>query len=280
MFFVFKLRKLLTVIFALSLILICVITGHTKEAEVKVPIIMYHSILKNNPHNSEYIISPEALESDLAFLNENGFTAITVNDLTDYVYNNKPLPEKPVMLTFDDGHYNNYYYAYPLMKKYNMKMVISVVGEYTEQFSKEDASNPNYSYLTWQQIDELQKSGYAEIQNHTYSMHKINSSRYGCMKSKSESVEEYQSLLCQDLTLLQNTLKEKTGTSPVAFTYPFGKISKYSFDVIKNMGFKASFSCEEGIAKITKTPDSLYRLKRFIRPPNIPSADYFDKILH
>ena len=241
---------------------------------------MYHSILKNNPDTSKYIVNPALLEKDLAYLKENGFTAITVKDLTDYVYNHKPLPEKPIMLTFDDGHYNNYHYAYPLMKKYNMKMVISVVGEYTEQFSKADSSNPNYSYLTWQQLEELHKSGYAEIQNHTYSMHTISSTRTGCMKSKGETIEDYQKLLYDDLSLLQNTLKNKTGIAPTAFTYPFGKISKYSYDIIKNLGFKASFSCEEGVSEISKDPQSLYLLKRFIRPPHTEPTEYFDRILH
>ncbi len=280
MFFIFKLRKLIGLIIVLTLSLFLITIAYTTDEKIKVPIIMYHSILKNNPDNSNYIVSPDLLEKDLVYLKENGFTAITVKDLTDYVYNNKPLPEKPIMLTFDDGHYNNYYYAYPLMKKYNMKMVISVVGEYTEQFSKADPSNPNYSYLTWHQLAEFQNSGYAEIQNHTYSMHNISQSRMGCMKSNEETVYEYQKLLYDDLNLLQTTLKSKTGTSPTAFTYPFGKISKHSYDIIKNLGFKASFSCEEGVAEITKDPQSLYLLKRFIRPPYTKTTDYFDKILH
>ena len=278
MFFVVKLRKIIGFIVAVSLCLI-IIKAYPREEKTKVPIIMYHSILKNNSQNSKYIVSPELLEEDLLYLKENGFTTIVVEDLIDYVYNNKPLPQKPIMLTFDDGHYNNYYYAYPLMKKYNMKMVISVVGEYAEQFSQSDPSNPNYSYLTWQQIDELQKSGYVEIQNHTYSMHSIGA-RWGCMKTKGETVEEYQKILYQDLSLLQSRLEKETGKSPTAFTYPFGKISEYSYDVINKLGFKASFSCAEGIAQISENPECLYLLKRFIRPPYTRSADYFDKILH
>lgn len=280
MYLVVKLRNIIAYICITALLLCAAIAGHTKEQAVKVPIIMYHSILKSNPQNSNYIVSPRILENDLAYLQKNGYTAITVNDLIDYVYNGGTLPEKPIMLTFDDGHYNNYFYAYPLMEKYNMKMVISVVGEYTDAFTENDDSNPNYSYLTWSQIEELQKSGYAEIQNHTYSMHSVNSKRSGCMINYGESVEEYQEKLYEDLSKMQNKLKQASGVDAYAFTYPFGKVCDYSFDVIKKLGFKASFSCAEGISEITLNPECLYMLKRYIRPPYTSSEEYFNRILH
>lgn len=279
-FFVIKLKKIIVYLLTVTLVLCLCTTGHTKDHKVKVPIIMYHSILKSNPQNSNYIVNPSTLESDLIYLKHNGYETITVKDLTAYVYDGKPLPKKPVMLTFDDGHYNNMYYAYPLMKKYNMKMVISVVGEYTDKFSDGEHSNPNYSYLTWEQIAELQNSGYVEIQNHTYAMHSITKERAGSMKAKYETKKQYQNELSKDLLKLQNKLKETTGTSPTAFTYPFGKISNDSAEIVKSLGFKASFSCAEGISEISKNPESLYMLKRYIRPPNIDSKEYFDKILH
>lgn len=280
MFLVVKFRKLLVYLFIIALVPSLLVIAHTKKEEkIKVPIIMYHSILKNNPQNSPYIVSPQLLENDLIYLQDNGYTAVTVNDLINYVYDNKPLPEKPIILTFDDGHYNNLYYAYPLMKKYNMKMVISVVGEYSEKFSESDDSKPDYSYLTWDQIAELQKSGYVEIQNHTYSMHTMDVTRIGCMKNKNESIDKYQQVLYDDLSKLQSKLKDITGTAPTTFTYPFGKVCDYSYDVIKKLGFKASLSCAEGVSEITKDPQCLYLLKRHVRPPNVSSNQYFDKIL-
>ena len=279
MFLVVKFKKIAIYLLVVILTLPAVkLVAENKDDSVKVPIIMYHSILKHNPSNSGYIVSPEMLESDLLYLKNNGYTTVTVADLINYVYNNIPLPEKPIMLTFDDGHYNNLYYAYPLMKKYNMKMIISVVGDYTEQFSESDSSNPNYSYLTWNEIKELQSSGYVEIQNHTYSMHSIDANRSGCMKNKSETKEQYQQILYADLSKLQLKLQQETGTAPTAFTYPFGKVCTPSYDVVKKL-FKASFSCREGVSEITKNPECLYLLKRCIRPPDKSTTDYFDSIL-
>lgn len=246
---------------------------------VEVPIIMYHSILKDNSGSQKYIVTPTQLESDLKYLKENGYTAVTVNDLIEYVYNQKPLPEKPIVLTFDDGYYNNYYYAYPLIKKYNMKMSISVVGKFTDTFSEKDDSNPNYSHLTWKQIDDMQKSGFVEILNHTYNLHSMDSGRNGCKKKRGESDAEYEKLLTDDLTKLQEKLKEQTGTAPNAFTYPFGGISNASCEIIKKLGFKASLSCGEGINIITDDKECLYLLKRFIRPSGTDSEAYFKKVL-
>lgn len=280
MFIVIKLKKIIGAFLGCITILAITFVFATddEKGEIKLPIIMYHSILKNNSPSPKYIVTPTQLENDLIYLKENGFVTITVDDLINYVYNKKPLPEKPIMLTFDDGYYNNYYYAYPLMKKYNMKMVISVVGKFTDTFSSSDDSNPNYSHLTWEQIGEMQKSGYVEIQNHTYNMHSISAARNGCKRKKDESSDEYKKALTEDLTELQKALKEKIGTEPTAFTYPYGSVSEDSYEIIRDIGFLASFSCAEGINKITTDKDSLYMLKRFIRPSGESSERYFKRI--
>lgn len=281
MFLTIKLKNVICGIIALATVLsLSFAFADIGDAEgVEVPIIMYHSILKDNSGSQKYIVTPTQLESDLKYLKDNGYTAVTVNDLIEYVYNQRPLPEKPIVLTFDDGYYNNYYYAYPLIKKYNMKMVVSIVGKFTDTFSENDDSNPNYSYLTWKQIDDMQKSGFAEILNHTYNLHSTDSGRNGCKKKRGESDAEYEKLLTDDLTKLQEKLKEQTGTAPNAFTYPFGGISNASCEIIKKLGFKASLSCGEGINTITDDKECLYLLKRFIRPSGTDSEAYFKKVL-
>lgn len=281
MFFTVKLKNLILTFCILALLsgLTAVFASTQNSDCIKLPVLMYHSILKNNSESPKYVVTPSQLESDLKYLKENGYTAVTVEDLTAYVYDGKSLPDKPIMLTFDDGYYNNYYYALPLMKKYDMKMVISVVGKYTDTYSEGSDSNPNYSYLTWDQIKEMQKSGYVEFQNHTYNLHSIGAARNGCKKNRGESIEEYRKILIDDIGGMQKKMKMETGIVPAAFTYPFGGASEASFDVIKEMGFKASFSCSEGINEITHDKECLYMIKRFIRPSGLSSEKYFGKIL-
>lgn len=286
MFFTVSLRnkKSLAALMMVMILLVTGVTGATVDAlginrkfeGVPLTIVMYHGIVKDSRHQGTYMISPQLLESDMKYLKEKGYTAVVVQDLIDYVDNDKPLPEKPVMLTFDDGYYNNYLYAYPLSLKYNMKIVISPIGYFTQKYSESGEENELYSHITWTEINEMMQSGMVEIQNHSYHLHgTADTGRLGAQKNKRESIEAYTSLLTNDLTEMQELIRSHTGWTPTAFTYPFGIISKESFPVVHTMGFRASLSCEERINDITRDPESLYLLGRFLRAPGKTSESFF-----
>ncbi|MEE0859747.1 MAG: polysaccharide deacetylase family protein [Acutalibacteraceae bacterium] len=250
----------------------------TQQEGIQLPIVMYHSILKDTKLQGQYVIGPDQFESDLKMLKEKGYTTITVTDLVDYVYNDKELPEKPIMLTFDDGYYNNYLYAYPLLEEYECKAVLSPIGYYSEQYSQDsNPPSPSYSHCTWSQLKEIQDSGYVEIQNHSYNMHS-QSGRLGVSKKQGESNESYNSILVEDISTAQNLFKDNLNYTPIAFTYPFGAVSDTSEDVIKSLSFKCSLICEEKINTITKDKESLYMLGRFLRPTKMTSAELFEKL--
>lgn len=240
-------------------------TGADAQEGVYVPIIMYHSILKNPSYNEKYIVSVNNLEEDLRFLKENGYGTVTVKNLTDYVYDGKPLCDKPVMLTFDDGFYNNMAYLLPLLEKYDSRAVISIVGEYTDSASENPDKNPAYAYLDWEDCRKMLQSGHIELQNHSYGFHNLKGERKGSKKISWETEEHYREMLKSDLGTMQDKMKAELGIVPEAYTYPFGMVSEASFDAVKELGFKASFSCSEGVSLITDDPECLYMLKRCIR---------------
>ena len=93
--------------------------GTAIDGKVAIPIILYHSILKREKITDRYAVTPNQLENDLVYIRDNGYTTITMSDLIGYVHGNGTLPEKPIIITFDDGFLNTYIYAYPLLK--NMK---------------------------------------------------------------------------------------------------------------------------------------------------------------
>ena len=248
-----------------------------KENEsATVVILMYHSLLKDPARHGKYVVSPDLFESDLKYLKEHGYSFVGIQELIDFVYSGAPLPKKSIVITFDDGYYNNYLYAYPLLEKYDAKMVISVIGKYTDLYDGEKR-NAYYSHVTWDMINEMLASGRVEIGNHTYSMH-TNGERRGSKKIKGETDEHYSKILTEDIGKLQAEMFEHTGTYPSVYTYPFGAISNASFGIIADMGFLASLSCAEKPSTVTRgKPESLRCLGRFLRPTKISSADFFEK---
>ena len=93
-------------------------SGRARAAEpVALPILMYHHISKAADQCGKHVISPQTLEGDLQYLADNGYTAVTTADLIAYVDQGKALPEKPVMITFDDGQLSVLEYALPLLER-------------------------------------------------------------------------------------------------------------------------------------------------------------------
>lgn len=250
----------------------------TKEQEgIELPIIMYHSILKSARVQTKYIVTPEQFEADLQWIKSNGYTSIFMSELISYVYDGTPLPEKPIIITFDDGYYNNLVYMYPLLVKYDMKAVVSVVGSYSELFSNSKDLNPSYAHLTWDNIRDMAASGYVEFQNHSYDMHSTDV-RKGCKIMNNESYDSYKKTFCADVMKTQLLLTEKCSVTPNTFTYPYGYICEESEALIKELGFKASLSCYEKLNYITRDKECLYSLKRFNRDSSLSTERFMSKI--
>lgn len=243
---------------------ICCVAKDAKT-EYELPIIMYHHILKDSQKHGKFIVSPDELAADLKYLKDEGFTAILPRDLIAYKESGMPLPEKPVMLTFDDGHLSYLEYAVPLLEKYGMKALVSVVGAYTNDYTEHPDKAVAYAYLDWNDITNLSKSTHTEIGNHTYDLHTTARGRQGCAKMKGETSEQHRKVFVSDAKKMRNLIYDYTGTHADCFTYPFGFLCEETEEEIKKMGFKMSLSCTEGVNKLSRD-SSLFKLKRFNRP--------------
>ncbi len=249
------------------------------DTGVDLPIIMYHSILKDPDLTGTYVLPPDQLECDLKYIRQAGYTPVLLKDVISYVKDaDADLPEKPILLTFDDGYYNNYLYVYPLMKQYGMKCVLSIVGKHTADLRPGEHQSPNYSHCSWDQLREMSESGLVEVQNHSYDMHTISSERAGARKCSGETAEHYRKVLKEDVGYLQELIAQKVGVCPTTFTYPYGKYSEESEVILKEMGFEATLSVAPGINHLTKG-GSLSLLKRNNREPGLSSAEFFECLL-
>ena len=128
------------IIICIIIVIIVVVIGmvirqkrDTKRADVKVPILLYHNFVTtvpdSDPDNFNYINTPESFEENIKTFLENGYTIISMKELALADSGKIELPDKPMIITFDDGYYSNYEYIYPILKQYQVKASIFIVTD-------------------------------------------------------------------------------------------------------------------------------------------------------
>lgn len=289
---VIRLRRSVSVLIALSMLVFCAFAFSFRgtvdasaqaqvsaQKSVELPVIMYHQ-LTTHENIGRYILSLEQLESDLKYIQKNGYETVTVADLISFVEGERELPEKAIMLTFDDGYETGYTMLYPLLKKYNMCAVVSVIGSLCDMYTQIDDHNDFYSYLTWDEVKYLAATDEIEIQNHSYDMHYTQSGkRNGIGKLKNESYDDYYNALYNDVGKMQLLLMKNASCKATAIAYPFGNYSKETTEICKKLGFKCSFTCEEKVNTVTSySRESLFNLGRFNRASGKTSEEFFGGI--
>lgn len=270
----------------LVLVFLCTVVGAwpicTSAAQdiVPVPILMYHNLTQNGNAVSPWTLEKWRFEEDLAYLRDNGYTTVSLADLLSYVNGTSNLPQKPIMITFDDGYLSNYTYALPLLSQYGMKAVISVVGAYVRSTPYENVTPEmmDTAFLTWEQLREMKASGVFEVGNHTNALHD-SPGRKGCLQICGESRESYSDLLGADLLACQKNI-QAIGETAMIFSYPSGSYSYLSNKIINHNGYTFAFtSTRGGINYIGRgSYGALTRLKRVNRPGGMGSAEYFKRL--
>ena len=255
-------KRLILLLFLMGFLLLG--AGTSPGDTVEAPIIMYHSLAGAGSKSTS--ISGVQFEADLQYLRDHGYQAVTLGQLADFVHHNAPLPERPVVLTFDDGYYNNYAIGLPLALKYNMPIVVSVIGKDTEIWSEIPSTDMRNGHVTWVQIQEMADSGLVEIANHTWDLHQNKDGRKGARIRKGEDVAQYGEVLRRDIGRLQAELTERVGITPISFVYPFGAISPQATEILREMGFLVTLSVYDGVNTLVRGDEScLHDMRRYNR---------------
>ncbi|WP_223807578.1 polysaccharide deacetylase family protein [Pseudanabaena sp. UWO311] len=185
----------------------------------KIPIIMYHDITAVK--DVDWDVTPEDLEKHFQTLQEGGYTPITMDRMVNHLRTGAQLPEKPVLLTFDDNYLGQYKYAFPLLKKYNYPAVWSVHTRFVGTGGKKPKA-------TWDQLREMQKSGLITVASHT--VNHLN------MKNLSDPEIE------REVLESKKVLEKELGIPIDYFTYPEGEFTERAKEKVKDVGYKAALS--------------------------------------
>lgn len=218
------------------------------------PVLMYHHFVEEGPVGADTVVSAQRFEEQMRTLQESGYTAITAEDLIHYVDGVGTLPEKPIMITMDDGYTSNLEIAAPILERYGMKATVFVIGinvgktEYPHSGQRLDP--PRFS---WEQARPWVEKGVICIQSHTYDMHQRAdygfSGRDGMLSLESESELDYRAALKADLDLSRDGLEQGLGIEMKALAFPFGLYTPEAVEVLEQEGVRISFVTQFGCSR-------------------------------
>lgn len=228
-------------------------------------ILCYHDIPE--VARTPYDVPRHIFIKQLEYLRQNGYVFLSPNKIYEAKQGRASLPEKAVLLTFDDGYLSFYHFVFPLLKLYRIPAVISIATSWIEQ--PDQKISPQL--MSWKQIKEVIDSGQVFISSHTHDLHKeiiYNSAgnvgpatslfKYDPETKSYEREEIFAKRIAADLAKSIKIIQEKTGKRPYLLTWPYGEFNKLALRAAQKLGFEIMFTLENGFTSLK----NLERAKR------------------
>ncbi|MBF0344782.1 MAG: polysaccharide deacetylase family protein [Nitrospirae bacterium] len=235
-----------------------------------IPVLMYHHV---NDRGSFITVEVALFELHMRLLKEMGYRTLHTSDLLDAAFQKSP-PHKCVMITFDDGWLDNYVYAYPILKKYDLKAVVFVVTSHVIEKGLRPRSDEGFTtalpshkecvkmleggngadcVLSWQELQQMELSGLVDVQSHTHSHVRFDK----LYQDKDVRLRH----LLDDLRLSKELIEQRLNKRCDALCWPWGVYDDEWISTASQLGFKALFTTQTG----TNTPQTdLMRVNRLV----------------
>jgi peptidoglycan/xylan/chitin deacetylase (PgdA/CDA1 family) len=242
-----------------------------KNKHYAIPVLMYHHV---NTEGSFINVSPRRFESHIKYLQESGYTSLNASDLLGIFHGTRNPPDKPVVITFDDGWLDNWLFAFPILKKCGMKAIIFVVTSLIHEKGKRmrsdegtvkglpthkecqkmvDSGSAQDVMLSWEEIREMENTGLIDIQSHTHT-HQRWDKVYPDHKERMKTINE-------ELKISKEIIEEKLKKKCDALCWPWGKYNDEYVEAAKSSGYKLLFTTEKG----ANTPATgTWKIKRIV----------------
>lgn len=223
---------------------------------VRLPILMYH-YLSTPPadadiYRTDLSVPPDLFAAQLDRILADGYTTVDLYALQEYLTRGVPLPEKPVIITFDDGYRDNYENAFPLLRARGMVATFFVVTDFIDEERPE--------YLTWDMVREMHAGGMS-IESH--------SRNHASLKDRDADFLVWQALGSQE------TITYELGVRPRFVSYPAGEFDQLTIDIFGSAGYWAGLTTVQGATLDGADP---FRLPR-VRVRNTTTPDDLSRLL-
>lgn len=237
-----------------------------------VAILMYHAFTENEAETTSVCTLASEFERQLSALRDAGYTSVGYADLIEFVNGKGKLPEKPLLISIDDGYQNNLDLAAPLLEKYGFCANIAVIGVSIGHTTYKDTDIPIMPHFSLEDARPWIKRGVLTVTTHSYDMHQIaavdgNGCRRGVLQMPGEAEPDYIAALTQDYTHAQEQLAGLPGKVLPVFTYPFGAYSELSERVLQEQGVQVTVTIADGANRLVKGEPETLRLLRRINVP-------------
>ena len=227
-------------------------------------VLCYHDI-PAYVNGDNYGVDRDAFVEQIEYLRAHGYKFVSMDDVVKAHRNEKPLPGKAVLLSFDDAYYSFYEFVLPVLKMYGYPCVLAVVTGWVDSPPPEAKNMP---LMNWEQLREAAQSGLVELASHTHELHRTvlyNPQGNDCWAAVSriydpvarayETGDAYRARIYEDFRASVSALQKNCGVSPRALVWPYGQYNYIAVEEAKRAGMELTFALEDRIASAQNVRD-------------------------
>jgi peptidoglycan/xylan/chitin deacetylase (PgdA/CDA1 family) len=228
--------------------------------------IAFHDVVDDPADLASDSVTTRTLVQFFDWMKEAGWTAVSLDDLTGAAKGARTLPDKAILLTFDDGPRSNYTRVFPLLKAYRYPAVFTLVGSWMEDTPDGmvrygDEKVPRTNFISWDEAREMQASGLVEFASQSYDLHRgVQGDPQGSQTPASvtriydpqagryEGDDTYRARLRADLSRSIEVMRAQLGRAPRAIAWPYGRYTGSELGIAQELGFSFGLTLEEELA--------------------------------
>jgi len=232
-----------------------------EEAPGSFLVLAYHNIpLADSPGDKEAVPQGRFVKQ-MEYLRTHGYHPVSMNDILDAYEGKRPLPLKPVLLTFDDAYVSYYDFVVPVLEKFGYPSVLAIAGSFIDA-PPEGLPEP---VMSWDQIREVASKRLVEVVSHSYDLHKGvrynpagNISGAGAVRMYDSATKTYETEAAYrnrieaDFKAQEALFARKLGMRPRGIAWPYGMYTALSVDIARKAGYRFCFTLEDGYANISR----------------------------
>jgi biofilm PGA synthesis lipoprotein PgaB len=247
----------------------------------------YHDVEDDDPDQGFLSVRTDRLVDQLAWLRANGYQAVSVDQILAARQGGQPLPERAVLLSFDDGYRSFYTRVLPILKAYGWPALLAPVGVWMDTPADKPVDfggspEARDRFLTWDQIREISRSGLVEIAAHTDASH------YGALANPQGNTEpaaairaydaqtrqyeteaQFNARMGRDVAAITEKIRRVTGHAPRVWVWPYGAEGGSTLRIAGEHGYQLALTLEDGagrLGRLMSTPRLLLSSDPALKP--------------